>query len=301
VTVGQFLERFLVDVSEPSVRPRTLEGYTWLVRSHIAPELGSIRLTALTPQRVQAFYAERQKQGLSPTTVNHIHNLLHRALEQGVRWGMVPRNVTDLVDPPAPGRHTLVVWTAEQARVFLATARPHRLYALFALALYTGMRQGELLGLQVDDIDWQGSTLNIQHALITPKGKKQLLSTPKTDKSRRTIKLPAPAREALEQHVMRQERKQGYVFVSLVGTPLNPHSVIDTFKRLTAEAGLPEIRFHDMRHTCATLHLQNDTNPKIVQDLLGHSTITLTLNTYSHVMPSMQADAAERMGKLLGG
>jgi|SRR5579859_607974 len=301
LTVTEFLERYLTDVAAPTVRPRTLESYTWLVKNHIEPPLGSVRLTRLTPQRVQAFYAEKLKAGLSPTTVNHIHNVLHRCLEQAVRWGLVPRNVTDLVDAPQFKRKAPTVWTVEQARVFLEAARSHRLYALYVLAIYTGMRQGELLGLQLDDVDWATGTINVQHSLQTLRSKAQLLSTPKTEKSRRRITLPAPARAALEEHTRVLKRKQGYVFVSLVDTPLLPHSVIDAFKRIIKQAGLPEIRFHDLRHTCATLHLLAGTNPKVVQDLLGHSTITLTLDTYSHILPGIQEDAAERMGRLLGG
>jgi integrase len=301
LTVADFLTRYLSDVAAPTVRPRTLEGYTWLIHNHIKPALGDVRLVRLSPQRVQSFYADRLKAGLSSTTVNHIHNVLHKALEQAVRWGMVPRNVTDLVDAPQTKRRTATVWTAEQARAFIEASRSHRLHALYVLAIYTGMRQGELLGLQMDDIDWASNTLNIRHSLQTLQSQPQQLSTPKTEKSKRLVTLPAPASAALEAHIKRQERKQGYVFVSLVETPLRPHSVIDTFKRIASKVGLPEIRFHDLRHTCATLHLLNGTNPKIVQDLLGHSTITLTLDTYSHVMPGMQQDAADRLGKLLGG
>jgi integrase len=298
--LGDFLERYLVDVAGPSVRPRTLESYSWLIHTHLKAVLGDIRLSRLTPARVQAFYAERQAAGLSPTTVLHIHNLLHKVLEQAVRWGLVPRNVTDLVDAPRGQRVMPTVWSADQAKSFMKEAAAHRLYALYALALYTGMRQGELLGLQYEDIDWQAGIINVQHSLQTLSGKPQALGTPKTEKSRRRVTLPAAARAALEVHVGKQNRKQGYVFTSQVGTPLQPHSVIDTFKRLSEDAGVPVIRFHDLRHTCATLHLIAGTNPKVVQDLLGHSTIRLTLDTYSHILPGIQDEAANRLDKLLG-
>jgi integrase len=300
LTLGEFLTRYLADIAASTVRPRTLESYTWLVHNHIQPALGDVRLTNLMAQRVQGFYSERLQAGLSATTVLHIHNFLHKALEQAVRWGLVPRNVTDLVDPPRSKRRQPTVWSAEQARRFLEKAKSHRLYALYVLALFTGMRQGELLGLQFDDIDWETSTINVQHSLQTLSGKPQLLAAPKTEKSRRRVSLPEAARLALERHVKLQAGKKGYVFVSQVGTPLLPHSVIDTFKRLIEEAGVPDIRFHDMRHTCATLHLLAGTNPKVVQDLLGHSTITLTLDTYSHILPGIQEDAAKRMDRLLG-
>jgi integrase len=300
VTVGEFLGRYLKDVATPSVRARTLQTYRWFIRTHLEPALGTARLSHLTPQQIQSFYSGRLEHGLSPTTVLHIHNFLHKALEQAVRWGLVARNVTDLVDPPSSSPKKPIVWSADQARLFLEKARGHRLYALYVLAIFTGMRQGELLGLQLEDIDWDASAINVSHALLTITGEKQRLSTPKTEQSRRRIVLPTVAKDALERHCKLQERKQGYVFVSQVGTPLQPHSVLDTFKRLTEDAGLPPIRFHDLRHTCATLHLLAGTNPKMVQDLLGHSTIRLTLDTYSHIMPKMQDETAERMNQLLG-
>jgi|SRR5579859_947897 len=154
LTVGEFLAHYLTDIAAATVRPRTLEGYAWLIKKHIEPVLGDIRLTGLTPQRVQAFYTDRLQKGLSPNTVLHIHNILHRTLEQAVRWSLVPRNVTDLVDAPKPRQFERTTWSAEEARRYLEVARTHRLYALYVLALYTGMRQGELLGLQYEDIDW---------------------------------------------------------------------------------------------------------------------------------------------------
>jgi len=152
----------------------------------------------------------------------------------------------------------------------------------------------------MEDIDWVTSVINVSHALQTLSGKKQILSSPKTGKSRRRIVLPGMAKDALQAHCQRQERNQGYLFVSLVGTPLLPHSVIDTFKRLTKDAGVPPSRFHDLRHTWATLHLIAGTNPKMVQDLRGHSTIRLTLDTYSHIMLKAHNETAERMNRLLG-
>ncbi len=301
LTINEFLDRYLTDIAAPTTRPRTLENYSWLIHKHIQPALGGLRLANLTPQRVQGFYSERLASGLSAATVLHIHNLLHKTLEQAVRWGLAARNVTDLVDAPSPRRRPPTVWSVEQVRQFLEVASQHRLYALYALAIYTGMRQGELLGLQCDDIDWGTGTINVRHSLQTLRGWSQTLGSPKTEKSRRRVTLSETAKAILDAHTRVLKEKQGYVFTSLVGTPLRPHSVIDTFKRLVAEAGVPQIRFHDLRHTCATLHLLAGTNPKVVQDLLGHSTITLTLDTYSHMLPGIQEDAAGRMNRLIGG
>lgn len=299
VTLGAYMDRYLEDVAKPSVRPLTLQSYSGWVKHHIKPGLGDVRLVRLTPQMVQSFYTDRLKV-VSSRSVQYMHAILHKALDQAVRWGLVPRNVTDLVSPPSVKRPQPKVWTMEELRRFLEVAKGHRLYALFALAVAVGMRQGELLGLQMEDIRWESGALNINHALQLVRGQGLVLTTPKTAKSRRTLKVPRSVMDILRAHVDQQEPNQQYVFVTRVGTPIRPRDLVAVYKRLIKKAGVPDIRFHDLRHMCATLHLQAGTNPAVVAAILGHSTVNLTLSTYSHVLPHMQDEAADRMNRLLG-
>jgi integrase len=301
VTLGKFLEQWLEEVARPSIRPRTFEAYSGWCHSHIIPGLGRARLVDLTPRMVQHFYNTRLSSGLAPRSVLHIHRVLHKALEQAVRWSLVPRNVTDLVTPPAVERFKPVLWTLDELRRFMETAAGHRLHALFVLAVACGLRQGELLGLQIGDIQWDTGSLHVRHALQYLRRRGSVLSSPKTSTGYRTVKVPASALAILRRHVEAEGREEGYVFLSRAETPIQPRPINDVFHALVRKAGVSRIRFHDLRHLCATLHLKNGTHPSVVAQLLGHSTITLTLNTYSHVMPAMQDDAAERMDKLLAG
>lgn len=300
LTVSAYLDHYLTEVVKPSVRPRTYESYYGWVNNHLKPELGKVRLVKLTPQQVQRFYTDRLSV-VSSRSVQYLHAILHKALEQAVRWSLVPRNVTDLVTPPSVKRPEPKVWSMEELKQFLVPASAHRLYALWALAIGVGMRQGELLGLQMEDINWNTGSLHVNHALQYVRGEGLVLTTPKTAKSRRTVKLPASVLGILKDHVAQQEENQRYVFVTRTGTPIAPRDIVEVFKRLIAKSGVPDIRFHDLRHLCATLHLQMGTNPAVVAAILGHSTVNLTLNTYSHVLPTITDEAAEKMNQLLGG
>ena len=298
LTLSAYMDHYLSEVVKPSVRPRTYESYFGWVNNHLKPELGHVRLTRLTPQMVQGFYTDRLTV-VSSRSVQYLHAILHKALEQAVRWSLVPRNVTDLVTPPSVKRPQPNVWTMEELKKFMEVAAEHRLYALWALAVGVGMRQGELLGLQMDDIAWNTGSLHVNHNLQWVRGEGLVLTTPKTAKSRRTVKLPESVLKILRDHVDQQEANQRYVFVTKVGTPILPRDCWGVFKRLIEKAGVSDIRFHDLRHLCATLHLQAGTNPAVVAAILGHSTVNLTLNTYSHVLPTITDEAAERMNKLL--
>jgi integrase len=297
LTVGAYMDRYMVDVVKPSVRPRTFESYQSWYTHHIKPGLGSIRLVKLSPQQVQAFYTE-QGGVVSSRSVQYMHAILHKALEQAVRWSLVPRNVTDLVTPPSVKHPQPVVWSMDELKQFMAVAKEHRLYALWAIAISCGMREGELLGIQVSDIQWDTGTINVNHALQLVRGQGLVLTTPKTAKSRRTIKVPASALQILRDHVEQLKENQRYVFAGRTGEPMLPRTLVETFKVLIKRSGVPDIRFHDLRHLCATIHLQAGTNPAVVAALLGHSTVNLTLSTYSHVLPSIQDEAADRMDRL---
>lgn len=307
-TVKKYLEEWLAIVQD-KVKPKTYTRYRALVTVHLAPGLGRHILARLTPHQIELFYAEKQKSGLSPTTVHHIHAVLHRALDKAQRLGLVARNVCDLVDPPRIARKEMQVWSPEEAKTFLETIKGHRLEALFVLALTSGMRQGELLALRWDDLDLDRGKLSVCATLQNIGGKMEL-SEPKTAGSRRQISLTPRAIDALRAHRARQNEErlhagaywQGYklVFANQLGGPLDGTNLLKYwFYPLIERAGLPKIRFHDLRHTAATLLLRQGVNPKIVSEMLGHAKVQITLDTYSHVLPDMQDVAVLAMEKAL--
>lgn len=308
-TVGQFLERWLVDTARQSVRASTYASYEGLVRVHLLPALGHVPLTKLAPHQVQAMMNAKLEGGLSPRRVEYMRAVLRRALNQALRWGLVTRNVATLVTPPRAKRNVISPFDADQARAFLQAIHGNRLEALYSVALAIGLRQGEALGLRWQDVDLENSTVHVRHALQKVEGTLQLVE-PKTDRSRRTITLPSVAARALKEHRERQNEERtnagqywedgDFVFCSPTGRPLVSSTVTHAFQRCLRDAGLPRQRFHDLRHACASLMLAQGVSARVVMEVLGHSQITLTLNTYSHVMPSLQQEAADRMDAVLG-
>jgi integrase len=242
--------------------------------------------------------------------VKYIHTTLHRALMQAVRWGLVPRNAAAAVDPPRVVTPEMRPLSSAQARTLLATAKGNMLQALFVLAVTTGMRQGELLGLGWEDVDLEARSVRVRRTLTLAKGGPRL-TEPKTKGSRRSIRLTSGAVEALVQHRVRQDSEGaaaggkwnawGFVFCTRRGTPIRRDNLHDKhWKPLLRRAGLPDIRFHDLRHTCATLLLTMSVHPKIVSEMLGHSSIAITLDTYSHVIPGLGEAAANAIEEVLG-
>jgi integrase len=313
-TVEEFLVRWLEDSQKQSVRPRTYERYEEVVRLHIVPMLGKYQLQKLSPEHVQSLYARKLEAGFSETTVHHIHNVLHKALKTAMKWGLIPRNVCELVDAPRKARFEGQALTVEQARRLLVAARGHRMEALFHLELATGMRRGEIMGLKWQDINFEKGLLRVQRILsrVPSKlpGKGYVEAEVKTAKSRRTIVVAPFALEMLKRHRERQaiERaaagdaweEHDYVFCTAIGTHLNPtRDILDVLKALLKEAGLPDIRFHDLRHSVASLLFEENMHPKVVQEILGHSNISITLDVYSHMLPTMQSDAPGRLDDLL--
>jgi integrase len=309
LTVAQYLSRWLTDSVQPSVRPRTYASYAQLVRLHLAPGLGRTQLAQLQPHDVQTFMNRKLASGLSPRTVQYLHAILRRALGQALKWGLVHRNVAKLVDPPRVRRPEIHPLTPEQARAFLDAARGDRLEALYSVALAIGLRQGEALGLRWEHIDLDGGELRVRVALQRIAGKLQLVE-PKTRQSRRTIPLPQVAVNALRAHRVSQLEERllagdrwvdtGLVFCTPKGTPLDARNVTRRFQKLLKQTDLPHQRFHDLRHTCATLLLVQGVPPRVVMEILGHSQISLTMDTYTHVVPALKREAASRMDALLG-
>jgi len=272
--------------------------------------LGKLPLQKLTGQHLQRLYAEKLDSGLSSTTVSAIHSMLHTALDNAIKLGILTRNACEAVSPPRKVHKEMKPLHPEQVRQLLEVAKGHPQETLFILALATGMRRGELLGLKWQDINFERSVLQVQRALTRmPTGLGYKETEPKTRKSRRSIVLTAFAMEALKKHQARQlEMKKAagdaweehdYVFCTAAGKHLHPgHDVLEELKKLLKKAGLPDIRFHDLRHSTATLLLSKGIHPKVVQEILGHSEISMTLDTYSHVLPTMQKAAMEELNDL---
>src|SRR5215210_7828249 len=309
--VGEYLDRWLADSVSDTVKATTFERYEQITRLHLKPCLARLKLKALTPAHVRGLYREKLEAGSSARTVRYIHTTLHKALKQAVMDGLIPRNATEAVKPPQPTREEMHPLTPEEAKLLRQVAHDtgDRLEALYVLAIHTGLRQGELLGLKWDDVDLDDGSLQVRRTLsITKNG--PVFTSPKTTGSRRSVKLTQRAIEALRSHLDRQLaeidrvgslwRESGLIFASETGEPLDRRTVTNMkFKPLLKRAGLPPVRFHDLRHTCATLLLTRNVNPKIVSEMLGHSTIAITLDTYSHVLPNMRDQAAAAMEEAL--
>ena len=304
LTVGTYLERWLSDSVRGSVRGSTFESYRRQARRYLIPAIGRVRLKKLTHMQVRHLYREMQDRGLSARTVQYTHAVLHRALKQARRWNMVAVNVSEAVDVPKVEREEMRPLDARQMRRLLDTAREagDRLEAFYVLAVHTGMRPGELLGLKWEDVDLGAASLQVKRALSMT-GE---FTAPKTKRSRRRIDLgsasvaalKARRKDQLEERMMKAGlwEDRGLVFPSSVGTPLSHRNVVRAFKNALKRAGLPETtRLYDLRHTCATLMLSRNVHAKYVQELLGHASIALTLDTYSHVLPGMDGGTATAM------
>lgn len=308
-TVADYLAKWLETV-KPTIRSRTWLRYEEYVRLHILPTLGGMILSRVTPQHVQSLYAARLTEGLSPTTVSHLHTVLHAALDDALRLGLVQRNVSELVNVPRKVKQEMATLTPEQAKRLLEVAAADRLEALYVLALTTGMREGELLALKWRDVNLD--TGNVQVRASLQKSEHGLeFAQPKTKRSRRNISLTLVAVDALRRHRVRQNEERlalgpvweemDLVFSNVLGGPLLKSNVLyRNFKPLLRKAGLPLIRFHDLRHTAATLMLLQGVHPKVVSEMLGHASISITLDLYSHVLPNMQKDATAALDRLLG-
>ncbi len=237
------------------------------------------------------------------------HAVLYCSLEQAVRWGMIDRNPADAVIRPKPCRKEIQTLNSHQARQFLIAAQGSRYEALYYLAITTGLRAGELLGLKWDDLDLTKGHLHVQRQVQRVPGSGLALLEPKSAAGRRVVVLGQTMMTILEAHFKRQEylrsfagerwQERGMMFTSKIGTCLDHRNVYREFKAILRKAGLPDIRFHDLRHTAATLMLQEGIHPKIVQERLRHAQIYITMDTYSHVLPTMQDEAAKKMDKLI--
>ena len=311
-TVAAWLEHWLSNVAARRVRPRTLESYRSTVRLYLVPGVGHHRLDRLQPEHLESLYGALAAKGLAPATVLRTHRVLSRALKVAMQRSKVARNVATLVDPPLVKRaKTALPFDAGEARQVLAAAADQRNAARWTVALAVGLRQSEALGLQWSDIDLSTGTLSVRRGLHRVAGKGLVYEEPKSERSRRTLALPSQLVEALKAHQAAQleERRAAgsvwhdhdLVFAQANGDPIDRHADWQAWKALLRKAGLREVRLHDGRHTAATLLLSSGVHPRVVMELLGHSQMRTTTDTYSHVMPALAREAADRMGDALWG
>jgi len=305
-TFADFSQAWLRDYAEPNLRPATHANYEQSLRLHAFPIIGNISLASLRPADIQQALKAAQDKGLAPKTVRHVHTAIHRVLSQAVSWGMLARNPAELVTRPRVPRPELSVWGEEQAAAFLESARSHRLFAVFWLAIATGMRRGEVLGLSWRDVDLERGRISISRSLVPVHGR-PVLQEPKSPTSIRAVAISPETVAVMREHHARQKEEQEFlglpdspfVFTSVNGNPVDPRGIHRVLDKLVIAAGVPRIRFHDLRHTCATLMLRQGTHPKVVSERLGHKDIGVTLNIYSHLLPDMQQEAAALLDSTL--
>lgn len=308
-TVNEFMDKWLESVSRIRTSERTSYGHESIFNRYFRRTIGLKKLDKLNTYDIQKVYGELLARGLSPQTVRHAHIVLNCALKQAVRWNLISRNPAEFVELPKVPRIERRVLTAEESRKFIAASEKITHGLVFEFALLTGMRPEEFLAVKWGDIDFERNSVQVRRALIRLK-KQWNFKEPKTSRSRRTVILPSPLMHKLIKHKEKQIIQQlsaqdvwennDLVFCSEFGTPLSiPNLTYRYFRPILKAAGLPQIRLYDLRHTHATLLLMAEENPKVVAERLGHSTIVLTLDTYSHVLPTMQRAATHKLEKML--
>ena len=318
LTVGDYLSRWADYKEQDGSKPNTVRSYRDAARLHIVPAVGRVKLEKLRPLDIEQLLGKMQKAGKSAASRAYTLRVLSMALRQAVRWQMVPRNVAEAVRPPKVEHPDMTTWTAVQVVTFLDSAQLHRMHAAFYLALLTGMRRGEVLGLKWEDVDFPRSRLTVRNNLVEVRGEGEAgkqhagrqtvssvrasLQTPKTKNSRRTIPLSPGTLSKLAEHKERQEREraaageawqtQGFVFADELGSSVDPRLLYEWFRALVTGAGLPMIRFHDLRHTAASLMIRQGIPPKTVSDRLGHADVAFTLRVYAHLYEDQREAAA---------
>lgn len=297
LTVKAYLEQWLTEKGR-EVKPQTAEDYRYQLEKYVVPLIGKLGLNKLTPLKVQAMCGELSDR-ISSQRANKCRRVLSGALSQAVRWGLIPRNPCDAVKPLKVSKAEMKLWAPEDAARFLDSARAHRLFALFYLAMSTGLRRGELLGLRWQDV---GETyLHVRQSVIEQRGR-IMITTPKTEKGARRVALSADVAEVMRQHRERQEAERqllglawpdtGLVFTSEVGTLLHPRNFTRTWHTLQKNAGVRQVKLHDLRHLHASMAIRSGVDPKVLADRLGHTRASFTLDVYTHLFEEQRANSA---------
>ncbi|GED34173.1 site-specific integrase [Brevibacillus centrosporus] len=303
---ASFMADWLKD-KQTKVQRRTLETYSGLVNNHILPVLGHIELSKLTPRQIQDLYNTLFETGrLSDENIQKVHTIINDSLNKAVGWEMVAKNVASVLDRPKARKKEMEVWEVDEAHTFLKVAEKDRYYVAFLLALTTGMRQGEILGLRWKDVNLDTGVISITQTL-SHDGKEMQVGA-KTDSGNRTVAIDTETIRELRKLAKRNKiekleagpelfKDHGLVISTTVGTPLTPRNLMRTFYRLIENADVKKIRFHDLRHTHATMLLKANVNPKIVAERMGWADIKM-IDRYAHVLPNIQKDTADAFGKV---
>lgn len=303
---ADFMKNWLKD-KETTVKKSTLETYAYLVNSFIIPHLGQTELSKITPRQIQTLYNDlKTSNRLSDENIRKIHTIINESLNKAFKWEMIVRNPATLVEAPKVAKKEIEVWNEEEIHRFLSFAKGSRYYAAFLLALTTGMRQGEILGLRWKDIDEENRTISVVQTL-SHKGK--ILSVgAKTASGNRQISIDeVTLNQLLPLKLKYKEEKMAnrpiyqdhdLVIRTSIGTPVSPRNLLRSFYSIIEKAQVKKIRFHDLRHTHASLMLKQGVNPKIVAERLGHANVKITLDTYSHLLPNLQKETADEFGKM---
>jgi len=304
LTVGTYLDQWLAGAKGSNIRTSTWKSYEVIMRTHVAPELGDVLLQQLTRDQVRAMYAKVSAKGRSAKTTHNVHLALRKAFADAVDGGLLRANPAERGHKLSGDRPEMKTWSAAEVRLFLERSADDDNRVAWRLALQTGMRRGELLGLRWQDVDLDASRLSVRQQLVRADDQ-VMFGPPKTKAGRRSISLDAGTVIALRAHKLRQSPlsagKHDLVFARGDGRPHDPDVITQQFESAIRRAGVKRIRLHDCRHTHASLLLEAGIHPKVVQERLGHSSVMVTLDRYSHVVPNMQADAAERIGKVVDG
>jgi integrase len=310
-SVSEYMTHWLEDFAKANLASRTYHNYKLQIREHIVPAFGKMKLSKLDTPNIQALYTVKLQDGLKPASVRYIHAVLRCALEKAVDLKLIARNPAASARPPKIRQEEITPLDVEQVQVLLEAAKGDRFECLYVLSLMCGVRMGESLGLRWSDVDLEAGSLRIHRQLQRVREGGGLVFSEPKNASRRTIDLPQRTLEALISHRKRQIELQlragakwqdnDLVFSTTIGTAVDAQNVVNRhFKPMLRRAGLPDIRWHDLRHTCATLLLSRGTHPTYVQKLLGHASVQLTLDRYSHWMPSMGKHTANAMDEVLG-
>jgi integrase len=307
LTVAQHLDQWLEGYVKTNCGPRTFEGYQSIIRNHLAPALGGLQLKELQPAVIQRYYG-KACHGLSARTVHHHHRVLSQSLKYAVRQGYLGRNPAEMVDPPTARKKTMRTMTPAEVGILFESAEGNLYYPVFYTALNTGLRQAELLGLRWRDVDLDMCAISVSQVLYTRGGTPEF-KEPKTEHGRRRVNMtPKLAlylasyraeREAFHLVVGKPLTLDDLVFVTPEGRPINPSVLSHNFTKAVKEAGLEHIRFHDLRHTFASLMLMRGAKPKVISEALGHSSVAFTMDVYSHIIDGMQQDAMALLDEVI--
>lgn len=309
-TVESYATRWLEEITPTTLRPSTRANYAWVIRKYIVPLLGRNKLRGLRPDHVRKLHSEVLELSSSPSTVQLAHAVLRSMLSEAMREQYVDRNVALLTRPPRIEKADVVPWLAPEATTFLESVDGHPFAGLFTLALALGMRRGELLGLRWQDVDLNERKLHVRQTVQRlGRGEGLVMGPPKTARSRRSIPLPQLCVDALiaRRRVQDEDRRvirEGWteldlVFTTTIGTVVEPSNLRRSFNRAIKLTGLRQIRFHDLRHTCASLLLAQGVPMRVVMEILGHSTMSITSDLYTHVSPNATATAVSGVSDLL--